>query len=552
MSLSRRFVFAGTYHRESPGEKNRKIVADDEKTQHIHAGALDPIGFGWAAYELMLNYGFDIVAILHDKDASALKEVRRVKQALIQTHPELKLSTCVCNGDHFETTAPSSLTKNQKKEITEHPEWNGEHFTFCSQNNDGMKGSCHTCEDFHCIRHGKVNFRKAIPKTLKRLMGENAKVRKKNASAKAKHEKAAKKKATNSSSSSSSTAGTEQEEAVEPPLVELPIPYPELEGLNKKTHELYTRGLAIGRYVASIWDQVLIFADGNVELVHDMQPEILRHITNQHDGNRLCTHYGKCQEPGYAQTMVISDEATLVVVKDVLRRWGMKKTLKSYANRFDTNALESLNFITINFLAKLKFSQNTTLYSCVAKFMLLYANEGGAPALRHVMEALDLDITCELSNYLTLLETKSKADMTRKTSESGRARRVQLREERKEQTADKYRKDISAGTHQRPGAAIEWQEPQPEVNLDVDMTAEENEEEMDAGTSASVEVESMMDDEEAQKKGESVAEVEFMFETMNYCNKKNKREMGINDMPVSRSSRSGRKHVKFDPWRNYK
>ena len=56
VSLSRRFVFAGTYHRESPGEKDRKIVADDEETQHIHAGALDPIGFGWAAYELMLNY----------------------------------------------------------------------------------------------------------------------------------------------------------------------------------------------------------------------------------------------------------------------------------------------------------------------------------------------------------------------------------------------------------------------------------------------------------------------------------------------------------------
>ena len=90
------------------------------------------------------------------------------------------------------------------------------------------------------------------------------------------------------------------------------------------------------------------------------------------------------------------------------------------------------------------------------------------------------------------------------------------------------------------------------MNLDVDLTAEENEEEVDNGTSASVEVESMMDDEEAQKKGESVHEVEFMFETMNYCNKKNKREMGINDMPVSRSSRSGRKHVKFDPWRNYK
>jgi hypothetical protein len=99
-----------------------------------------------------------------------------------------------------------------------------------------------------------VNFRKAVPKSLKRLVGENAKVRKKNASAKAKHEKAAAKK-TATTSSSSSTAGTDQEEAVEPPLVELPIPYPELEGLNKKTHELYTRGLAIGRYVASIWDQ---------------------------------------------------------------------------------------------------------------------------------------------------------------------------------------------------------------------------------------------------------------------------------------------------------
>ena len=70
-------------------------------------------------------------------------------------------------------------------------------------------------------------------------------------------------------------------------------------------------------------------------------------------------------------------------------------------------------------------------------------------------------------------------------------------------------------------------------NLDVDLIAEENEEEMDAGTSASVEVESMMDDEEAQKKGESVAEVEFMFETLEYCDQKSKREMNVNEMPVS-------------------
>ena len=122
-------------------------------------------------------------------------------------------------------------------------------------------------------------------------------------------------------------------------------------------------------------------------------------------------------------------------------------------------------------------------------------------------------ITCELSNYLTWLETKAKDDMMRKMSESGRARRVELREERKEQTADEYRKDISAGTctHQRPGAAIEWQEPRPDVNLDVDLTAEENEEEVDAGTSVSVKVESMMDDEEevAQKNGESINDVAY-------------------------------------------
>ena len=91
---------------------------------------------------------------------------------------------------------------------------------------------------------------------------------------------------------------------------------------------------------------------------------------------------------------------------------------------------------------------------------------------------------------------------------------------------------VQSGTS---GAAIEWQEPRPEVNLDVDLTAEENEEEVDAGTSASVEVESMMDDEEevAQKNGESV-NVEYMFETLTYCDQKYKREMGVNEMPASR------------------
>jgi hypothetical protein len=55
------------------------------------------------------------------------------------------------------------------------------------------------------------------------------------------------------------------------------------------------------------------------------------------------------------------------------------------------------------------------------------------------------------------------------------------------------------------------------------------------GTSASVEVEFMMDDKEevAQKNGESV-NVEYMFETLTHCDQKYKREMGVNEMPVSR------------------
>ena len=60
---------------------------------------------------------------------------------------------------------------------------------------------------------------------------------------------------------------------------------------------------------------------------------------------------------------------------------------------------------------------------------------------------------------------------------------------------------------------------------------------VDAGTSASVEVESMMDDEEevAQKNGESVnVEYAYMFETLTYCDQKYKREMGVNEMPASR------------------
>ena len=86
-------------------------------------------------------------------------------------------------------------------------------------------------------------------------------------------------------------------------------------------------------------------------------------------------------------------------------------------------------------------------------------------------------------------------------------------------------------------------------NLDVDLIAEENEEDMDAGMSASVEVETMMDDKEeevAQKNGESV---EFMFETLEYCDQKSKREMNVNEMPVSRSRPV---KVKFDSWVNYK
>ena len=531
MPLTRRFCFAGTYHRETPGSVDRHF-ADDDEVQSIHAGGMDPLGFGWAAYELMVTHGFDVVQVLHDKDASALKEVQRVKHSVRTQRPELNLSECSCGGSNFKNKATSSLSNAEKVEVEEHPDWNGVHYQFCQECDDGSAGYCHGCTDINCIRHGKVNLRKGIAKARTRLININLKIKKKNADAQKKFDEKKKKKKEG------------DPELVAPTAV--PLTYPELEGLNQSKHELWKNALQIGKYVARLWDQSLIWADGDVDIAEMYQEYIDQHMTGNHN-NEMCKRYAKCQEEDYEQTMVLTDPATLVVVRDVLKRWGMRKNLLRYVNRMDTNALESVNSLTIRLLQKITFSQNSCLYQCVAKFVLIHSNEGGWVSIRLVCEALGLHVTPALSNYLTRLEQIAEKKMATKNGTSGKTQRNELRNRRQSQVAATYLKGIEEGKLRPPGAARSWggsSTSSPLVIMDSDReSGEEDETEKDYVTTdahgkiiwndSSDDEEDQMgvDGEGGEAGGAGGEDVVFELELLQYCEDKPSRELGVDEMP---------------------
>ena len=327
----------------------------------------------------------------------------------------------------------------------------------------------------------------------------------------------------------------------------MPLTYPELEGLNQSKHELWKNALQIGKYVARLWDQSLIWADGDVDIAETYQEYIDQHMTGNHD-NEMCNRYAKCQEDDYEQTMVLTDPATLVVVRDVLKRWGMRKNLLRYVNRMDTNALESVNSLTIRLMQKITFSQNSCLYQCVAKFVLIHSNEGGWVSIRLVCEALGLHVTRELSNYLTRLEQTAETKMARKNGTSGNTQRNELRSRRQGQVAAKYVTEISEGKLKAPGAARRWGGSRTSARIIMDSDRESDEEDetekdyvsvdengkIQFNDSSDDEDDQMVVDGEGGEAGGGEDDVVFDMEIYQYCDDKAARELEVKEIPQKR------------------
>ena len=433
---TRSVCFAGTYHRDAPGQNKRIFVKEGETAFHGHAGAMDPVGLGWAAFELMKNYGFDLTTVLHDRDGSGMKEVRRVKKFLIDHHPELGLSKCVCNGNHFIEYKPTK----QAEIALALANGTGRLKIFCEDG--GGKGGCFSVVEQNCLRHSKVSMRKGPGKALTRLLGVNQTVLKR-------HDvevKRAKKR------NSDRKDGLVEELPAEPIL-----PHPALKNL-PKTHELHKKALSIGKYITKVHDISLILANGDLEECVALQPCVFDHCTGNHSStNKICQSYEKCLMEDYEQSMVLNDPATKVVIKDVLDRHGTKKHLSRVIQRLDTNSIEHLNSFTKDLLPKGWSSHNTTVYQIIAKCVLLFDNEGGWIFIRLILEHLGIEVTRELSNYITTLEAVAGRNMDRKNSNEGKRQRTACHQGRREQVADVYKQDWDDSTKpalRKPGAAI--------------------------------------------------------------------------------------------------
>ena len=320
-----------------------------------------------------------------------------------------------------------------------------------------------------------------------------------------------------------------------------PLPYPMLDKLSKE-HELFKSALAIGKYVAKIYDQGLIIANRSLNVCVNLQEDIFLHITNKHSNdNKICKHYGKCLEENYQQSVDLTNPATVAVIKDVLSRMGRKKELISVLQRMDTNWIEHLNSLTIQLLPKNWFSHNTTVYKIVAMCVLLFDNEGGWIFITKILEKLGIQVTHELSNYLTQLDGMAGNNMERKNSNTGKKARTNSHMGRREQVVENYKKEWKTGTKIQPGAARNLKYPS------------ENEDDEDKDESAAA-VEEVVEEEVVEEEDEAGEDDSFLNYLENadltYNTNKCKIEIGI-DSIASSSSSSSSSTDEFRIWGGY-
>ena len=529
VKLVRRTALALTYHRNGPGKFKRTFVNSNEKAVHSHAGACDPIGLGAAVYILSTEYGFDVVRVLHDRDGSGMKEVRRVKAYVRKQFPFLNLQACVCGGEHFIERAPKNNTERADTQCV-----GGLYRVHCVEG--GGEGGCYGACEWNCIRHWKVNMRKAIGKSRARLMGLNKKahdahqkrvldIEKKNSKIMTRNEERRKK-----------NKDPLPLAATIPPLE---YPYPALDqlGCSQKSHELWKSPLKIGKYFTKIYDIALILADGNLDRAVQLMPFVLQHVYGDHSkSNPICRNH-VCLQKEYQQSMIITNAATRVVLDDVIRRYGSRKNLSCIIQRLDTNHIEHLNSITRDLLAKVWYSHDTTVYDCVCKCVVLFDNEGGWVFLRLLFESLGLEVTAELSNYLSQLEAVAGRNMTRKNSDSGKRARTENRVGRQEQTADRYQKDWKRDPSLRPGVGHAVVVPS---TSDTDISDDEDDERLDPNVVEHTVSNGHAEQAVEEAKGEEEEDVTFVhyIHDLSYCSNKGGRELDIHKAGHSSSSSS--------------
>ena len=101
-------------------------------------------------------------------------------------------------------------------------------------------------------------------------------------------------------------------------------------------------------------------------------------------------------------------------------------------------------------------SNNTTVYQIIQNRELLFDNEGGWIFIQLILEhlgILGIEVTRELSNYITTLEEITGRNMDRKNSNDGKRQRTSMHQGRRAQVAVEYKKAWVDPTKQSPSEA---------------------------------------------------------------------------------------------------
>lgn len=154
---------------------------------------------------------------------------------------------------------------------------------------------------------------------------------------------------------------------------------------------------------------------------------------------------------------------------------------------------------------------------------------------------MGIQVTHELSNYLTQLDGMAGNNMERKNSNTGKKARTNSHMGRREQVVENYKKEWKTGTKIQPGAARNLKYPS------------ENEDDEDKDESAAA-VEEVVEEEVVEEEDEAGEDDSFLNYLENadltYNTNKCKIEIGI-DSIASSSSSSSSSTDEFRMWGGY-
>ena len=291
------------------------------------------------ACKFLLRHGLDVVLITHDKDASGTIEVRRAKGEHMDAEPDTGFRRCVCEGRNF--FAKKSGLRKAEKELKDPS--TGKYVRYCQgtpicnhkagsyECDKPCPAYCGGVEQQHCIRHGKVNLRKAMMSQLDAAYRKNKK---------------------------------------------------RLKGLAEAVkYDSKQKISEAANYVAKVWGDSIEKSDETLEVALTKLASASRHLRGDHTDQgpySVCKDKSCYTDPeNYKQTFVFQDNVAKEALENVERVWFDQSVVAGYVDAQTTNACEAINFVFLMFFPKMRYSHDTTAYKCASMCTLLYANEGG-------------------------------------------------------------------------------------------------------------------------------------------------------------------------------